>query len=188
MNSSNFIYLIFELKIIQYPQIKLCLSGQNVSISWNYILLIWTKIGNQIIWETIFQKLLGITTDNNLKLDAHIELSCKKNWSEIKCTFTCKSLSLFQKMEHIDDVFIQAQLTYCPLICMLHSRRSNSFINHFHKRALRLGHNYKTCITTQLLLQILQLKNVESLKQSFPLKRPTTFWWKVSEIQLPWSN
>ena len=78
MNSSNFIYLIFEFKIIQYPQIKLCLSGQNVSISWNYILLILTKIGNQIIWETIFQKLLGITTDNNLKLDAHIELSCKK--------------------------------------------------------------------------------------------------------------
>lgn len=28
---------------------------------------IWAKIGNQIVWETRSQKLLGITIDNDLK-------------------------------------------------------------------------------------------------------------------------
>ena len=34
--------------------------------------------------------------------------------------------------------FIQSQLSYCPLILMLHSRRSNNLKNHLHKRTLGL--------------------------------------------------
>ena len=38
----------------------------------------WTKVGDQVIWESSQEKLLGITIDKNLKFDQHVINICKK--------------------------------------------------------------------------------------------------------------
>ena len=39
---------------------------------------LWTKIGNNRIWENRTVKLLGITIDNELKFDEHLSNVCLK--------------------------------------------------------------------------------------------------------------
>ena len=39
---------------------------------------LWAKIGNDKIWETKTVKLLGITIDNELKFDEHLNNLCLK--------------------------------------------------------------------------------------------------------------
>ena len=45
------------------------------------------KIGNQTVWETKSQRLLGITIDNGRKFDAHIELILKSSALSCLCPY-----------------------------------------------------------------------------------------------------
>ena len=49
--------------------------------------------------------------------------------------------------------FLNAQLNYCPLIWMLHSRSNNSKIKHFHERCLRLIYKDKQSSYEELLIK-----------------------------------
>ena len=117
------------------------------------------------------RKLLGIPRDNGLKFDSHIEHFCKKISRKLSVLLRVGPYLSFKRSKTLMTSFIQGPLPYCPLICMLHSRRIKSFLNHSIK-----GH-FVLCIMniTQLLLQnnyyytFLPLKNVESYKPSLPL-------------------
>ena len=47
-------------------------------ISGNKVEHLWTKIGNNRIWENGTVKLLGISIDNELKLNEHLSNVCLK--------------------------------------------------------------------------------------------------------------
>ena len=47
--------------------------------------------------------------------------------------------------------FFNAQLNYCPLVWMLHSRRNNNIIRNLHERCLRLIYNDKNSSYEELL-------------------------------------
>ena len=48
-----------------------------------------------------------------------------------------------QKRKVLINVFLSAQLNYCPLIWMLHSRQNNSKIKSLHEICLYRFHNDK---------------------------------------------
>ncbi len=39
---------------------------------------VWTKIGNELIWESNEEKLLGVTIDRSLSFEMHVTNICKK--------------------------------------------------------------------------------------------------------------
>ena len=63
--------------------------------------------------------------------------------------------------------FLNAQLNYCPLIWMLHSRSNNSKIKHFHERCLRLIYKDKQSSYEELLIKdstvSIHHKNIQTL-------------------------
>ena len=99
---------------------------------------IWAKIGKDIIWESNNVRLLGITIDNELKFEKHLEELCvKANRKLSVLTRLAKFLSA-DKRRTIFKAFIESQFKYCPLIWMFHSRRMNNKINKLHERSLRI--------------------------------------------------
>ena len=49
-----------------------------ISLSQETNMDMWAKIGDNQIWESRTVKLLGITIDNELKLDEYVSNVCKK--------------------------------------------------------------------------------------------------------------
>ena len=56
-----------------------------------------------------------------------------------------------QKRRAIMKSFVTSQFSYCPLICMFHSRRLNNKINSIHERALRIAYQDNTSAFQELL-------------------------------------
>ena len=46
---------------------------------------LWVKVGNEMIWESKEEKLLGITIDKNLNFNSHLTELCKKSWTKGVC-------------------------------------------------------------------------------------------------------
>ena len=54
------------------------------------------QIANVAIKSSTYKKLLGVTTDNKLKLDKHVENICQRaSQQEIKCSFKTSKLHRF---------------------------------------------------------------------------------------------
>ena len=47
-------------------------------ISGNVIEHLWEKVGDELIWESDEEKLLGVTIDKNLNFSSHLNTLCKK--------------------------------------------------------------------------------------------------------------
>ena len=73
--------------------------------------------------------LLGVTIDNELEFDDHINYLCKKVGQKLN--------ALAGKRTIMND-FVVSQFSYCPLIWMFHNRGLNNKISHIHERALRI--------------------------------------------------
>ena len=78
------------------------------------------QIGDFVIKSRSTEKLLGVTI-------------------EVTITKVIPYMTL-EKKKIIMNSFFNAQFNYCPLICMLHSRKNNNKIKHLHER----------CFTTNL--------------------------------------
>ena len=83
------------------------------------------------------QLLLGVTIDNELKFDDHINYLCKKAGQKLGLSSICAFYGYEQKRT-IAKAFVESQFSYCPLIWMFHSRELNNEINRIHERALRI--------------------------------------------------
>ena len=77
-------------------------------------------------------KLLGITIDNKLNFNEHVDNICKKANKLEALARIAKYLSQC-KLRIIMKTFIESQFNYCPLTWMFHSRQLNSKINKLHK-------------------------------------------------------
>ena len=100
------------------------------------------KIGNDIIASKTSVKLLGVTIDNKLNFNEHVDNICKKANNNLHALARIAKYLNPDKLRILMKTFIESQFNYCPLIWMFHSRQLNSKINKLHERALRIV--YKT--------------------------------------------
>ena len=68
---------------------KLNQSKCHFLISTNSPEHLWIQVGEQIIWESLYKKLLGVTIDKELKFIQHVQDICKESWR--KGNGTCQN-------------------------------------------------------------------------------------------------
>ena len=112
---------------------------------------LWVKVGNEMIWESQAEKLLGMTVDKNLKFNLHLKGLCKKVNQKVSALARIARILPFQKRHIILKTFIESQFSYCPLVWMFCSRKINDKINHIHERSLRLVYQDYTSSFKDLL-------------------------------------
>ena len=110
-----------------------------------------TKIGNDVITSGNSVKLLGVTIDNKLNFNEHVDNICKKANNKLQALVRIAKYSSPDKLRIIMKTFIKSQFNYCPLTWMFHSRQLNSKINKLHERALRIVHKNPNLTFQQLL-------------------------------------
>ncbi len=104
-----------------------------------------------MIWESMGEKLLGITVDKNLNFSAHLSGVCRRASCKVSALARIARILPFFKRRLMLKTFIESQFSYCPLVWMFCSKKMNKKINHVHERALRLVYNDYTSTFTGLL-------------------------------------
>ena len=112
---------------------------------------LWTKVGEQVIWESNREKLLGVHIDKELKFKHHLLDICKKARAKVTAMARLAKLIPFEKKRILMNSFIESQFSYCPLVWMFCSRGTDRKINHIHERALRMVYLDYTTSFTDLL-------------------------------------
>ena len=69
-------------------------------------------------------KLLGVTVENKLSLEPHLNLVCKKVSQKLHALAKVSKFIAKKKLRIIMKTFM-SQLSYCPLLWMCHSRTLN---------------------------------------------------------------
>ena len=92
----------------------------------------------EVIKNSPEEKILGITIDNKLTFESHLETICKVANQKLNalCRLS-KFTSPYQRYLLVNS-YIKSQFSYCPLIWMFSSRKSNHRINKIHERSLRI--------------------------------------------------
>ena len=108
------------------------------------------KIGNDIITSKISVKLLGVTIDNKLYFNEHVDNICKKSNNKLHALARIAKYLSPDKLRILMKTFIESQFNYCPL-WMFHSRQQNSKINKLQERALRIVYKNPNLPFQQLL-------------------------------------
>ena len=96
------------------------------------------EVGEQVIWESLQEKLLGLTIEKKLKFQNHVSIMCKNASGKLSALTRLAKIMPFDKKRNLMNAFILSQFSYCPLVWMFCSRDLNDKINSIHKRALRL--------------------------------------------------
>ena len=109
------------------------------------------KVGNEMIWESQAEKLLGMMVDKDLNFNSHLKALCKKVNQKVSALARIARILPFQKRRIILKTFIESQFSYCPLVWMFCSRSMDKKINHIHERALRLVYQDYTTSFEDLL-------------------------------------
>ena len=93
---------------------------------------------NVQITSSLSEKLLGITFDSELKFEGHISKICNIVNKKFNALHRIANHMSLDKPKMLLKVFVESQFSYCPLICMFHSRTLNNKINRLYKKALRI--------------------------------------------------
>ena len=97
-------------------------------------------------------KMLGITVDDKLKFDIHIDTLCKKAARQLNVLY--RFVGIFDEKERllIHNSFILANFNYCPIVWHFCGKVSTKKIEKAQERALRFLHNDKVS-SYQILLE-----------------------------------
>ena len=114
---------------------------------------LWVKVGDERIWESQSEKLLGVVVDKNLNFNSHLKSLCKNVNQKISALARVVRFLPFHKRHIILKTFIESQFSYCPLVWMFCSRTMNKKINRIHDRALRLVYQDYTSSFEELLTE-----------------------------------
>ena len=120
---------------------KLNQSKCHFLVSGNINEHLWVKVGDEMIWESAEEKLLGVTIDKGLNFNSHLSSICKKAGQKVTALARVVRLLPFHRRREILKTFIESQFSHCPLVWMFTSRKMNRKMNHIHERALRLVYN-----------------------------------------------
>ena len=113
----------------------------------------YVKVGEQIIWESLKEKLLGLTVENKLKFQEHIHIITKKASSKLAALTRLTRFFSFDKKRILMNAFIEQQFSNSsyPLVWMFCTRKQNDKINYVHHRALRQTYSDFTSTFKELL-------------------------------------
>ena len=101
--------------------------------------MLWIQVGEQIIWESQQERLLGVMVDRGLTFEKHVENLCKNAGAKVTALGRLVTIVSMEKKKILMNTFIESQFSYCPLVWMFnHSRKLNKRINHIHERGLRM--------------------------------------------------
>ena len=90
-------------------------------------------------------KILGITIDNEVKLDSHVLNICSKANNKLSVLCRLKNILTFQQRWILFKSFFEVHFKYCPLIWMFFSRSVNNKISKLYERARRIVYdNYNS--------------------------------------------
>ena len=84
-----------------------------------------------------FEKLLGVTFDNQLNFNYHISKICKTASNKLHALAKVSHYMDEDKRRILFNSYFSSQFNYCPLIWMNHSKSINKKMNNLHERALR---------------------------------------------------
>ena len=132
---------------------KLNKSKCHLLVSGNKVEHIWAKIGNEQIWESSSEKLLGVEIHSELNFNQHVNNLCKKANSKLTALARLSSWQSFEKRRVLMKAFIESQFAYSPLTWMFHDRNMNQKINRVHERALRIVYQDNTSVFEELLVK-----------------------------------
>ena len=99
------------------------------------------KINEAHIKNSQSEKLLGITIDNNLKFEDHINNICRKASVRISGLLRIAPYMDLPERKQIMNVFFKSQFSYSPLTGLMHSKKLNKEINRLHEKCLRVTYN-----------------------------------------------
>ena len=128
---------------------------------------VWAKVGDNMIWESRVEKLLGIQIDNKLNFASHVTTICQKANRKLSALRRYSRLLSFEKRRILFKAFVESQFAYSPLVWMFHSRSLNKKINRLHERALRMVYDDDISTFSKLLLRdgsfTVHERNIQSL-------------------------
>ena len=70
---------------------------------------LWVKVGDEVIWESKSEMLLGVEVDENLKFNAHLTNICKKASQKVSALARVVRILPFHKRRSILKSFIESQ-------------------------------------------------------------------------------
>ena len=100
--------------------------------------------------------LLGITLDNRLKFNTHINNILKEVSEKVNALIRIAKYWNKSQKTLLSSTFIYSQFNFCPLVWMFSSKDTNKKIDSLHKRVLRLlydDYTYYTSNYEELLLK-----------------------------------
>ena len=95
----------------------------------------------------------------NLSFEEHVSDNSKKASQKLNALTRIPSYMDIQKRRAIMKSFITLQFSYCPSVCMFHSRKLNNKINAIHQKVLSLAY----CDKHSTFQQFLEKDNSVSL-------------------------
>lgn len=114
--------------------------------------MLWIQVGEQVIWESRQERLLGVNVDKALSFKQHVENLCKNAGSKVTALARLVRILSMEKKKILMTAFIEAQFSHCPLVWMYcHSRKLNNRINLIHERGLRMVYEDYTSTFEELL-------------------------------------
>ena len=91
--------------------------------------VLFARVGGEVIWKSMREKLLGVTVDENLNFNDHLSGVCKKASCKVTALARIVRILPFHKRRLILKTFIESQFSYCPLVWMFCSVKINNKIN-----------------------------------------------------------
>ena len=107
------------------------------------------------ISNTRFEKLLGVTFDNQLNFNHHISKICKTTSNKLHALARVSHYMDEDKRRILLNSYFLSQFNYCLLIWMNHNKSINKKINNLHERTLGLIY----CDQSSNLQELLQKDN-----------------------------
>ena len=99
------------------------------------------QINNAELTPQSSVELLGVTIDNELKLDQHINRLGKTAECQVNALFRLKNYLNYEQKKVLIESFIYANFNFCPLVWHFCTYKSMSKIESMQKRALQLLYN-----------------------------------------------
>ena len=111
------------------------------------------NLGETEIKNSEYEKLLGIKVDTKLNFNEHLNDIISKASRKVNALSRVVPYMSLSKKKILMNSFFNSQFSYCPLICMFHSRIMNNKINRLHEMCMRLIYEDKTSSFEELLEQ-----------------------------------
>ena len=101
--------------------------------------VLWIKVGEQVIWESRYRKLLGLSLDKELKFHEHVKTLCKKASAKVTALGRLIKIVPMERKKILFNAFIKSQFSHCPFVWMFNlSRVLNTRIDRLYERGLRI--------------------------------------------------